>query len=409
MGVTQEPISSFNNKTIPGFCEDEIRHSLTWYGEYVQEGLRFIDTFNDHVYTMNDVDSNRRHFTLTPCAKSEGPKAEFSDTTLGENYTDNICSLSGAMDMGDLTPLPQGEFHEIEGKHYVTLGEITLELDTEKNPNTIINTLDQPKGPAASVLEEVGPLLKNDQIKGVAIYAPAGFERQREVLAEENNGLDTLSSIESNVRTALVETTEYSKWTFEMDAMRKWVESHFEPGMKILNACAGKKKLTPPPRGEIIRNDLNPDRDADYHLDVAELAAHPEFNKESFDLIIFDPPWSAYQSNLHYDNKHVYQKSIKDDDIPVDETRVNLEKLPFETPNPEDKEQLGHARIAKEGFDYLLKPDGKVVQITFHTTNLPARLGYDHCERVIFNPIGEAKAVLGSVDRKMTKGLDDFL
>jgi len=59
-----------------------------------------------------------------------------------------------------------------------------------------------------------------------------------------------------------------SRWTFEYEPARSIVEEHMHG--RVLNACAGKTKLQHD--DEIVRNDLNPDRDADVHLDVAEIA-----------------------------------------------------------------------------------------------------------------------------------------
>lgn len=80
------------------------------------------------------------------------------------------------------------------------------------------------------------------------------------------------------------------------------------------------------------------------------------------------------------------------------DTRIDITELPMEVPSPEEKTQLGHSRLAKDGFDHLLGDDGRVIELTLHGSCMPARLGYDRDERVIFDPYGEAKAVIGSVD-----------
>ena len=50
---------------------------------------------------------------------------------------------------------------------------------------------------------------------------------------------------------------------------------------------------------------------------------------------------------------------------------IDLTALPFETPGPDEKTQIGHSRLAKEGFDWLLSSGGEVVEITFHGTSIP--------------------------------------
>ncbi len=51
--------------------------------------------------------------------------------------------------------------------------------------------------------------------------------------------------------------------------------------------------------GEIVRNDLNPDRDADLHVDVCEIADH--FVPGEFDTVVFDPPFDDHQAEDKYD------------------------------------------------------------------------------------------------------------
>lgn len=85
------------------------------------------------------------------------------------------------------------------------------------------------------------------------------------------------------------------RWTFEYPPARRVVEDHLTG--RVLNACAGKTKLNHD--GEIVRNDLNPERDAEYHLDVAAL--REEFPPQSFDTVVFDPPFDDTQADDKYD------------------------------------------------------------------------------------------------------------
>lgn len=190
-----------------------------------------------------------------------------------------------------------------------------------------------------------------------------------------------------DVDTAYVPTNVLTKWTFESTPIREWVENRLEG--RVLNVCAGETKLEHD--NEIVRNDLSPDIDADSHYDAAELSAH--YDESSFDFIVFDPPWTLYQANLRYEGRHVHSTGSNiDSEIDVDKLPLDLDK---------DKSQVGHARLAKDGFDYLLREGGRVLQLTYHGTCMPNRLGYEQEERVIFDPIGENKSVIGSIDRKV--------
>jgi hypothetical protein len=187
----------------------------------------------------------------------------------------------------------------------------------------------------------------------------------------------------SNPSTDYIQTTEQVKWTFQISKIRKWVEERLNG--KVLNACAGPTRLNHD--GRIVTNDLDEDIKTDYSVDVARLAA--EIDRDTFDTIVFDPPWTLYQANMRYDGNHVSKGdvAIKMDDLPQDVSR--------------DKKQIGHARLAKDGFDYMLKPGGTVIQLSYSGGCMPRRLQYERIERVMFDPIGEAKTLIGSVDKKV--------
>lgn len=91
----------------------------------------------------------------------------------------------------------------------------------------------------------------------------------------------------------------FGRWTFEYRPAREFVEERL--GGRVLNACAGKVKLDHD--GEIVRNDLNPERDADTHYDVAKIADH--FEEGSFDTVVFDPPFDDLQADDKYDSLRV--------------------------------------------------------------------------------------------------------
>lgn len=89
-----------------------------------------------------------------------------------------------------------------------------------------------------------------------------------------------------------------SRWTFEYTPAREILREEMHG--RTLNACAGKTQLDHD--AEIVRNDLNPDRDADHHVDVTEIAEH--FAPQSFDTVIFDPPFDEKQAETKYDGLH---------------------------------------------------------------------------------------------------------
>jgi len=140
------------------------------------------------------------------------------------------------------------------------------------------------------------------------------------------------------------------------------VQTHLQG--RVLNACAGKTKLT---GGfdveEIVRNDIDEQRDTDTHHDVCELAEH--YPTAAFDTIVFDPPFSEYQASQRYEGRDV-----------------------------------GNVALAKAQFHELLRPGGQVIQFGFTTTNMPMQDGYQREAVAVFNTLGQMNDILGTVDRK---------
>lgn len=155
-------------------------------------------------------------------------------------------------------------------------------------------------------------------------------------------------------------TVSGHKWTFEDKATRKWVQERLSG--RVLNACAGETELRY--SGDIVRNDINEDRPADYHTRVREL---PKLlGSDGFDTIVYDPPWSVFQSNEEYDG-----------------------------------EMVGENRIMAEALHELLRQGGTVIGFGYRSTVMPADLGYKRQEVAIFNTIGRTKDYFGVVDKRM--------
>jgi 16S rRNA G966 N2-methylase RsmD len=95
--------------------------------------------------------------------------------------------------------------------------------------------------------------------------------------------------------------TKIGKWTFGTKMVREVVVSNMHGD--VLNACAGKTNLGDYKRGvDIHRNDINEDIPSDTHHDVLTIDEH--FPRESFDTVIFDPPFNARLSEKLYEGMH---------------------------------------------------------------------------------------------------------
>lgn len=95
--------------------------------------------------------------------------------------------------------------------------------------------------------------------------------------------------------------TAIGPWTFETKMVRDVVEGALTG--RVLNACAGKTRLN---HDDVVRNDLNPEVEADLHVDVVEI--DQEFDECTMDSVVFDPPYDQTQADEHYEGMHDRQR-----------------------------------------------------------------------------------------------------
>lgn len=81
------------------------------------------------------------------------------------------------------------------------------------------------------------------------------------------------------------------RYTFSVKAIRNWVEQTCEG--RVLNLFAGLTKLAV----DEIRNDLDPDMPAEFHLDA--LAFLRGWTGKKFNTILLDPPY-AYRKSMEF-------------------------------------------------------------------------------------------------------------
>jgi hypothetical protein len=156
----------------------------------------------------------------------------------------------------------------------------------------------------------------------------------------------------------------FGRWTFEYRPTREFVEERLDG--RVLNACAGKTTLDHD--HEIVRNDLNPERDADTHHDVVEIADH--FGPQSFDTVVFDPPFDDLQAADKYD-------SLRADNV-----------------------------LAAFGqFAELLRPGGCVITFGWNSWGMRSHAGFDREETVLFQRGPVKRDVIGTVDRRNVKSI----
>ena len=155
-----------------------------------------------------------------------------------------------------------------------------------------------------------------------------------------------------------------SRWTFEYTPARRFVEKRLQG--RVLNACAGKTKLNHD--GEIVRNDLNSERDADTHYDVAEIADH--FVTGEFHTVVFDPPFDEKQAETKYDGLHA-----KD------------------------------VYSALEQFRQLVSPGGLVICFGWNSWGMRSFGAFEREETVLFQRGPIHRDVIATVDRRTSHSI----
>lgn len=161
--------------------------------------------------------------------------------------------------------------------------------------------------------------------------------------------------------------TVLDRWTFSARKVRTVVEDALTG--KVLNACAGKTRLNHG-TGEIVRNDINEDMDADYHIDVCVLDEH--FPPASFDTTILDPPFDEGQANERYGGFHARD--------------INS---------------------ARQALATLTKPGGRLIEFGWNSHGAAAFTGWTREELHIFQRGPCLPDVFGVVDRNMQTTLPD--
>ena len=102
--------------------------------------------------------------------------------------------------------------------------------------------------------------------------------------------------------------TRLRRYTFEVDKIREWVERQCSG--RVLNLFAGYNLLNV----DEVRNDLDPDAPADYHLDCLDFVN--TWDGEPFDTVVLDPPYAIRKSMEMYGGRKVSRFKLLADALP---------------------------------------------------------------------------------------------
>jgi hypothetical protein len=152
------------------------------------------------------------------------------------------------------------------------------------------------------------------------------------------------------------------KWTFQMPKVRAWVESRLEG--TVLNMFGGVTKLTPPVGGTVESNDIAPDIESDFILDAYDLKQWTGL-EASFDTVVFDPPYTAFQAVKTYGSKKA--------------------------------QEVTHARDVVE---YVLRPGGRVLSLGFNSTGMSESRGFEKEAILLVNCGGSHNDIIVMSERR---------
>jgi len=156
----------------------------------------------------------------------------------------------------------------------------------------------------------------------------------------------------------------FGRWTFEYKPAREFVEKRLRG--RVLNACAGKTELSHD--GKVLRNDLNPEIDAETHVDVTNLRSC--YPPQSFDTVVFDPPFDDLQAADKYD-------SLRADSV--------LE--------------------AFDQFAEIVRPNGLVITFGWNSWGMRSHDHFAREETVLFQRGPVKRDVIAAVDRRINHSL----
>lgn len=418
----------------------EVHSDAIEFGDWVQTGTWVYHVLDNNVYYMN-AEQAPYTFTLT---RAEQIHPEQNSTNSETPYSiRSVTQLAGEMQAGYIICIPPGETIAEDNVIFTNTGKYLFIYTSDDSTTSLSDvslsrnqfTLRFTDGSPASLTESPNDTTTLTQpdvvctVNGSKQQITHLLQSKTKSKSQETPS-DSLSFNQENtdLTVRFVPTGQHPAATFEEPNLRKYVLHHMEG--RVLNACAGPTHLDEwYEGGEIVRNDINPDIESDVTADIAELALH--FEENSFDVIVFDPPWTAYQSRLRYDNYHVHKSA--NDSLPVSQINIDVRELPFKVPGEdavgagetqqtldsigestpskpatdypdyikpsEEKSQLGHARLAKIGFDYLLKDGGKVIQFAYTGSIMPSGLQYTQIDRTAFDPVGIYKTLWAGVDK----------
>jgi len=164
-----------------------------------------------------------------------------------------------------------------------------------------------------------------------------------------------------------------NKWTFKIKPIRELLKKYVNQEKIWLDPFAGENSPG------TITNDLNPQRDTDYHMDARDFLHM--FDNEYADGILYDPPYSVTQV------KQIYDGIGKE--VTFKETRASF------------------WREAKDEITRVIKDDGIVISFGWNSSGVGKTNGFEIIEVLMVPHGGIHNDTIVVVEKKVSKSICD--
>lgn len=152
--------------------------------------------------------------------------------------------------------------------------------------------------------------------------------------------------------------TPINKYTFKSKKIKKWVEDQCIG--KVLNLFCGEVVLDL----NEVRNDIDINMIADYYMEALKFVEFwQDTNKDKFDTILLDPPYS-YRKSMEFYNGYKNSKF----------------------------------KLIKDIIPHILNKDGKVITFGYHSVSMGKKRGFKLTRIAIFSHGGAIHDTIASVE-----------
>jgi hypothetical protein len=165
-----------------------------------------------------------------------------------------------------------------------------------------------------------------------------------------------------------------NQWTFDISPIKRLVGRYLLSSKYSVDPFSGLRSLAS------VRNDLDPEMPAQFHLDAKGFLAIMLKKQQQFDLGLFDPPYSYRQASECYKNH-------------------GREHLTSEVTNH------GYHAQCKDLLAQLICPEGVVISCGWNSSGMGASRGFEIVELLIVNHGAGHNDTIVTVERKVQSNL----